>query len=370
MKFVSLGMLTLDDLIFSQSNQKQSDHYNTLGGAGTYAVLGARIIAGPTDSNSIGWVVHEGTDFPVSAKSEVDSWKIRTRYIRTPNRLTTKGRNVYVGEDRTFNFETPKMQVTPYMLDSDQLQAKSFHIIGTPARCIDLVQSTMELRKAQPQGNNSRDRPPRPIFVWEPMEHSCCPDALDDFEATMELVDVFSPNELEFAKLVGFDLQAGQHLPLQTMQEYSYRFIENCRLQSVVVRLGGNGAFVASRDPTLHYRTLPAYYRPGTDISTQAVVDVTGGGNAFLGAFSYVLASDQDFSEWNLPSFLNRQEIAALAGAVAASFTIEQFGMPKLEERENIGETWGRKGGAVSSRMQVFSAELRSAPDDKANNQS
>lgn len=73
---------------------------NVLGGAGIYAALGARIfrgedIHGEEGCKSVGMIVHEGCDFPVEAKVELESWHLSSVFIMTPQRLTTRGRNSY-----------------------------------------------------------------------------------------------------------------------------------------------------------------------------------------------------------------------------------------------------------------------------------
>ena len=70
---------------------------------------------------------------------------------------------------------------------------------------------------------------------------------------------------------------------------------------------------------------IPAYHQ-----SSELVVDPTGGGNTFLGAFAVALARGKGMEE------------AARWGNVAASFAIEQVGMPVLGIDDN--EVDGRPG--------------------------
>ena len=90
--------MLLDD-IYQQSPPKLL-HSNVLGGAGIYATLGARIFRekdayGEDGSKSIGMIVHEGCDFPVDAKAELESWHLSNVFVKTPQRLTTRGKNTY-----------------------------------------------------------------------------------------------------------------------------------------------------------------------------------------------------------------------------------------------------------------------------------
>lgn len=80
---------------------------------------------------------------------------------------------------------------------------------------------------------------------------------------------------------------------------------------------------------------IPAYH--GGDMGSQEkVIDPTGGGNTFLGAVAVAMAREENIEE------------AALWGSVAASFAIEQVGMPVFEgEGEN--ERWN--GERVLERL-------------------
>lgn len=79
--------------------------------------------------------------------------------------------------------------------------------------------------------------------------------------------------------------------------------------------------------------------RPIGSHGNPKVVDPTGAGNAFLGALSVALARGRSLEE------------AALWGSVAASFVIEQVGVPKLgwDDRDGGSETWN--GERVADRL-------------------
>lgn len=69
--------------------------FNVLGGAGSYAALGARLFSPATQSKSVGWIVDAGSDFPAQVKHVIDDWKTSCLIRDTPNRLTTRGWNGY-----------------------------------------------------------------------------------------------------------------------------------------------------------------------------------------------------------------------------------------------------------------------------------
>ena len=85
-------MLIIDDIHFPHPRPPA---LSVLGGAGTYAVMGARLIAGTTRSRTIGWTVHEGHDFPAAVKEQIELWATSCNFIPTPNRGTTRALNVY-----------------------------------------------------------------------------------------------------------------------------------------------------------------------------------------------------------------------------------------------------------------------------------
>ena len=90
------------DDIYQQSPPKLL-YSNVLGGAGIYAALGARVfraedVCGEKDCKSVGMIVHEGCDFPIDAKAELESWHLSSVFVKTPQRLTTRGKNTYSPE--------------------------------------------------------------------------------------------------------------------------------------------------------------------------------------------------------------------------------------------------------------------------------
>jgi sugar/nucleoside kinase (ribokinase family) len=86
-------------------------------------------------------------------------------------------------------------------------------------------------------------------------------------------------------------------------------------------------------------RWIPSYHQDGDH-----VVDPTGGGNTFLGAVAVALARGKSYEE------------AAIWGCVAASFAVEQVGMPTLDRHEDSPETWN--GCNVLDRLREFEARL------------
>lgn len=111
--------------------------------------------------------------------------------------------------------------------------------------------------------------------------------------------------------------------------------------------LDGEGSFervVVPVDPGVE-RWLPAYFGKGEG---ERVVDPTGGGNGFLGGLAIGLARGREIVE------------AAAWGSVAASFCIEQVGVPVLGADENENEIWN--GVSVEKRMGEYLAKSGVGP--------
>lgn len=153
-------------------------------------------------------------------------------------------------------------------------------------------------------------------------------------------VEIVSPNHMELAAFFG----ASGELP--NNGGVNREMVEKCAnewLQSgiglehgpgaLVVRAGKDGCYIATRKQS---RWLPAYW----SLSPERVRDPTGGGNAFLGGLGVALARDKSLVE------------AAVWGNVAASFAIEQVGMPNRTVGADGKERWN--GDRVSERLDYY----------------
>ena len=173
------------------------------------------------------------------------------------------------------------------MLDARFSVAKSYHLICTPTRCIELVKGIMSRRKAfiRKHPNLSSDIFGTPFIVWEPMERCCRPDQLQLVFEAMEFVDIFSPNHHELSALFGEQHQDEGSIAQRNLREYCETLLEQgfgTKPSAVVVRMGKDGCVVASHTRNL---ALPAYHTPLKDVGQgdlaawkNKVVDPTGGG--------------------------------------------------------------------------------------------
>jgi len=108
--------------------------------------------------------------------------------------------------------------------------------------------------------------------------------------AMLELADIVTPNETEFAALLG--RHVGERIDPAAVSGIDQQRLHGlCRLlghgSSVVVTLGASGCFVSHPDATLRGDDNP-YYRIGAEPAR--AVDTTGAGDAFNGALAASLA--------------------------------------------------------------------------------
>ncbi|KAM0340177.1 hypothetical protein ACHAPQ_001235 [Fusarium lateritium] len=389
MDFVTMGMFIIDDIDFVPPTPPVKD---ILGGAGTYSALGARLFSPPPKSASVGWIVDQGSDFPPSLSTLIDSWSTSALFRHDELRLTTRGWNGYEGTDekRAFKYLTPKKRLTAEDLTPALLQSRSFHLICSPNRCRDLVSEITALRK--------KVVPPetytKPIFIWEPVPDLCTPDELLNCTNCLPLVDICSPNHAELAGFMGdsgLDPETGEISTL-AIERACEQLLASMPLQSftLVIRAGEKGCYIAKnggrkrvRDPKTTKRRKKDYVRgglqPDTDMEalfagllqdadgfvareeievdpgiekwvpayhtdSSKVVDPTGGGNTFLGGLGVALARGEGIED------------AVAWGVVAASFAIEQVGVPTIGRDAEGCEAWN--GHNVEARLQEFRGRL------------
>lgn len=233
---------------------------DVLGGAGSYAALGARLFSPPPLSRSVGWIVDQGSDFPPSVASLIDSWQTSAVFRHDPTRLTTRGWNGYADgaqQRRAFRYTTPKRRLTGADLTPPLLQAKAVHLICSPLRCRELVADLLERRRrayfASPRGraDPAGDNYARPLIVWEPVPDRCVPDELLNCTNTLPLVDVCSPNHAELAGFMGGSATAGDGDAdadiAADVERHCEQLLASMPLQSytLVVRAGALGCFIA-----------------------------------------------------------------------------------------------------------------------------
>ncbi|KAL2275697.1 hypothetical protein FJTKL_01652 [Diaporthe vaccinii] len=248
--FVTLGMFIIDEIEYTPPKPPQKD---VLGGAGSYAALGARLFSpGPVQSKTVGWIVDQGSDFPPAITTLIDSWETAALVRHDSDRLTTRGWNGYVddNETRAFKYTTPKKRLVAADLSgSPLLQSRAFHIICSPSRCRELVTELLTLRKdeALPEDDEGRGGYSRPVIIWEPVPDLCTPDELLNLTNCLPLVDVCSPNHSELAGFMGdsgIDPETGE-ISTFAVEQACEQLLGSMPLSSftLVVRAGEKGCY-------------------------------------------------------------------------------------------------------------------------------
>ncbi|KAI9780407.1 MAG: hypothetical protein M1816_002865 [Peltula sp. TS41687] len=345
--FVTLGMFIIDEIHFRPPKPPVE---NIIGGAGSYAALGARLFSLPPSSRTVGWIVDAGSDFPSEIRETIRQWDTSCLLRESSQRLTTRAWNGYgEGEKRAFKYLTPKLRLSHQDLTPHLARSKSFHLICSPTRCIDLVTGIRSLRRKLKAEEDEIDQ--EPLLIWEPVPDLCVPEELENCYEALKYVDVVGPNHNELAAFFGQQgmEQGSEEVNRGLVEQLSREWLGRGFQGAVVVRAGKAGCYSATLRSS---KWIPAYYDAGSDDVTahSKVVDPTGGGNAFLGglAIGLVRGGEQ-------PS-LNNLEEALLWASVAASFAIEQVGMPSLTH-EGKRERWN--GADVYERLDEFTHRLR-----------
>ncbi|KAI9718594.1 MAG: hypothetical protein M1812_004045 [Candelaria pacifica] len=334
--------LSIDEIHYQPPKPSVTD---IIGGAGSYSALGARLFSAPPSSRSVGWVVDAGSDFSDVIRAIIHQWETSCHIRETPKRLTTRGWNGY-GDDerRAFRYLTPKLRLDHAALTPALLLSKSFHLISSPTRCVDLVTNILALREQL----DPITPPPLPLFIWEPVPDLCIPEELSNCIAALRHVDVVSPNHAELGGFFGHsstDPNTGEvnhRLVEKICDAWMQRGIGRNNNGAVVVRAGRMGCYLRMPDKSAW---LPAYHQPHHNGESSKVVDPTGGGNGFLGGFAVGLVRGGA-----VPGLQNL-ETAAIWGSVAASFAIEQVGMPILVQDAGR-EMWN--GTQVQERLHEY----------------
>ncbi|KAK9583073.1 hypothetical protein V6Z92_007240 [Aspergillus fumigatus] len=301
------------------------------------ATLGARLFLRPPLSRTLGWMIHTGHDFPELMTDRLRSWDSTLIVKREADKPSTRGLLEY--EDTTFGpkhfiYTTSILPVHDNDLrNTPLLSAKAYHYLETPQYMQTRLSALLSLR-------NEAGEPDRPFIVWEPAPYVCKPENLQPCLSAAQHVDVLSPNHLELAALFG-ESPAKAH-DKATIEALARRVLDSGvgidGKGTVVVRAGENGSVVVSRD--LPPTWLPPFYPAGADGRQHSkVVDPTGAGNAFLGAYVVGYLQTQNAVE------------AACYGTVGGSFALEQVGMPELVSGED-GELWN--GADAFERLREY----------------
>lgn len=217
------------------------------------------------------------------------------------------------------------------LVNTNLLGSEAFHLLAPPEVVETQIPELIKLRRQHGFKN-------RPFIVWEPFPAACTTQNRPSFLKACRLVDVFSPNHLEMSTMLedspceGF--QPGR---LETYALEFSKAIGPSGSGIVIVRAGEHGSLTTQHAAKSVW--LPPYYEP----SAVKVIDPTGGGNTYLGGFIAGWKASGDIHE------------ASMYGNVAASFAIEQIGLPSCEVSDGE-EIWN--GTRVMERLAEYRARL------------
>ena len=376
--FTTFGMFIIDEIEWlDESKESKRD---LIGGAGTYAVIGARLVSSPCQilSRSISWIVDTGSDFPEEIKNILDSWNTHCTFRDDKNRLTTRAWNGYGADNdhRDFKYLTSKVRLDVEDFGPAQLHSRSFHAVCSSERFLDITGKLFTIRPGIP----------KPLIIWEPIPDLCVEDQLAKVKSAVASgnCSIVSPNAEELAGLFGcrqafsqamqavkvYDLMGWPKDPKILLDRVGPEEAANAafgNLPVVIVREGAQGSTAYFyKSATIH---VPAFH---SDDMPQYVVDPTGAGNTYLGAVAMCLTGalvgqpTHDLILRRLrdviPGFQGLRDkaynshehrtvrdhvdmvvVAMIYATVAAGCAVEQHGMPVLEQTKiftEIHEKW------------------------------
>jgi sugar/nucleoside kinase (ribokinase family) len=222
--------------------------------------------------------------------------------------------------------------------------ANSFHFVCSPERYIDLVKGIVQKReRLLAHSKVSKDGRQRALMVWEPVPELCIPGERAKLKEAIQYVDVISPNTEELLDFFVSERPAWSEG--RAAKEVLGWGIGANQNGALVVRQGSKGCAAYLRGRQVHLRP----YHLSVGDRPSRVVDPTGGGNAFLGALALAMNGRVTPSMMVLDDLLvDAESHGRLLGAliyatIAASFVIEQPGMPLLLRKGMEQETWNGK---------------------------
>ncbi len=304
---VVIGQLTLDDII----STTEPIRFDTPGGNTLYALSGAWMCG----KELIGIVTRRGIDYDLSFLNPLEdridlsgvvtvedspSIHLLCLFDRKGNRYFIQQR--WGGHDNNMSYYPEEIPQSYYNT------AKAFLFCPTP------VEYQARVIKAMPDGK---------IVMVDPHYDTCYPNDWEIWDSILPKITIFAPSEAELVRFFSIPMQ-------QDLIDYR-PYIKKLAQKGpkvVVIKAGERGALIYDRalDCCWHIPT----------VSSQ-VVDVTGCGDTFCGAF--------------LSDYSIRQDpfCAALYGTVAASFNIEHFSMK---------ENFMLKESEIEQRYLTFSSQV------------
>ncbi len=304
---ICLGNMTIDDVVLPDGTRRPG----CIGGDALYAALAARPWAPGVEI-----VAPVGDDLPAAISDELARTGFSTEGLPVRPGKTLHNQVVYGadGGRRWTLYNDPADFDTQSPMAADLPAA-----YRSPPRALI---SAMAL-PAQEDLVAHFKRTAATFVALDPQEDYIAGNE-DRLQAMIGAVDAFLPSEDEVTQLTGL-----------TDWAKAARHFAALGPRIVVIKRGAAGVLLHDARSDRDYHIPPA---PGAP-----VVDTTGAGDSFCGAFVAALAS-------------HPPQVAALAGAVAASFTVAGYGAAPLLETPSA---------ALTERFEAWRArmEFHEAPD-------
>jgi len=298
---VAFGII-IDDLVFPDGHTAMG----VLGGGGPQAAFGMRLpaLAGWSDrATSVGLVAGVGRDLPDSASAWLESAGIDHTGVRLTDLPTPRAWQVLEADGRRTQIWRVKERVGGAQLGRtlDHIPTRyhtalGFHLgIHPQEPDLDFIH---QLRALAPSNRPMSDlRPPTiSLELFKPADRPLSDAAL---HRLCSAADIFSPNLIEARTLVG-----------NGSPDELARRLTDAGARIIALRMGADGSLV--------YDGIRLHRVPSVRAT---VVDTTGAGNAYCGGF--------------LAGYIQTGDVltAAHYGTVAASFLVEQVGLPPIDDR-------------------------------------
>ncbi|WVR03315.1 hypothetical protein IAU60_000306 [Kwoniella sp. DSM 27419] len=330
----TLGMFIIDEYAYTDAEGRVTRTGDeSIGGGGIFAMTAARAFLPPTHC---GLLVDCGPDFPPHMAETLESLGRDMIYFRARTSPTTRAVNIYSGGaigtgHQSFEYLSQRINLLPRDLIlppspfASPFLPEYIHVVCNTERARLVLDDMESIRRVGLEGGLGQGWSGK--LIWEPMPSSCVPAELDAAISLAPSFLIISPNLLELQTLLAIS-------PADTSQPHHAEeaaFALYRRLQTaipgstppaIIVRAGELGSFTLSSQWT---GWVPPYYETADQ---DKVIDVTGGGNAFLGGLcAGLLLTNGDM------------RLSSIYASTAASFAIQQRGLPTLTTTAR-GELW------------------------------
>lgn len=297
-----------------------------LGGPGAHAAYGMRIWS--ELPNQVGFPCRIGSDLASNHVMQLRQSGINLAAAAVVNAKHPRAWNLFEKDGRRqFLYRTSEDEYKSYFRISPEAipgiaktypAAKGVHLLCGTDR-LPMMITTIAAHFPQLQA-----------VIWEPSLPDFRPEEIPAFRVTVPLVPIFSPTLEESARLLSRDVPNAASRPKALCRYFRHNM--GAKTTTIAMRMGEKGSLVYTLDNKFIW--VPPF--------VEKVADITGVGNSYCGGFLVGWLRTRNPAQ------------AAMYGAVSASFTLEQWGLPSLHASINR---------AAASRLEKI-APLVVAMDD------